>query len=151
MRLMGSRKRFPISIQSLLVLIGILTGIGFTLLTLKLVDPSTTEGVFSLKSQEFSDSHFISISVNEPGFNSNSSHFGRRNGFGKSASCATVEEMGEDFRGNSDSSRKESLRIRTLIRHHFDRNGILLFFFFFFCGLVMNLCFCPCSTSSTYI
>ena len=113
MRLMGPRKRFPISIKSLLVLIGMLTGIGFTLLTLKLVDPSTTEGVFS-------------ISVNEPGFNSSSSYVGRRNGFGKSASCATVEEMGEDFGGDSTSSWKESLRIRRLIQHHFDINGNFL-------------------------
>lgn len=128
---MGSRKRFPLFIKSLLLLIAMLTGIGFTLLTLKLVDPSTTEGVFSLKSQKnFLDSNFISISVNNPGFNSSSSYTVRRerrereNGVGKAASmsCATVEEMGVVFGANS-SSWKENLRVRKLIQHHFDVNG----------------------------
>ncbi|BBH00482.1 hypothetical protein Prudu_010471, partial [Prunus dulcis] len=38
----------------------------------------------------------------------------------KSNSCATVEEMGKDFKGGFW---EESLRVRKLIQHHFDLNG----------------------------
>nr|CAD1820124.1 unnamed protein product [Ananas comosus var. bracteatus] len=41
-------------------------------------------------------------------------------GGGGRRSCATVEEMGEAFAGGSE---KESLRIRELIRRHFDLHG----------------------------
>lgn len=43
-------------------------------------------------------------------------------GGGGRRSCATVEEMGEAFAGGSE---KESLRIRELIRRHFDLHGAL--------------------------
>ncbi|KAJ4794933.1 transmembrane protein [Rhynchospora pubera] len=37
--------------------------------------------------------------------------------------CATVEEMGRSLAGSRLESEKESLRIREIIRHHFDING----------------------------
>lgn len=130
MRLFGSRKRFLLSIKSLLLLIGTLTAVGFTLLTLRLVDPSTPEGVFTLESQKFPDEDLISISLDYPDSNStflaqNSNGFGRMTSIGRrTASCATVEEMGEGFGVEGDSTAwKESLRVRKLIQNHFDNNG----------------------------
>lgn len=39
--------------------------------------------------------------------------------------CATVEEMGQSLSGSGSESGKESLRIREIIRRHFDINGAL--------------------------
>lgn len=56
-----------------------------------------------------------------------------------SSSCATVEQMGDD--SAAEGFEKESLRVRKLIRDHFQRHGISLLidpslFLFFFLSLV---------------
>ncbi|CAO2831260.1 unnamed protein product [Amaranthus hypochondriacus] len=107
---------------------GLFTVSGFLMLSFKPVDPST-EDVFSLSSSKnFSDSNIISISVNNPENISSSSLFSspfiteKSSVDIKTMSCATVEEMGEDFKPGF-AAWKESLRVRSLIHHHFLVNG----------------------------
>lgn len=115
---------------------GIITIFGLTLLSIRLVDPST-EAVFSItSSHKISDSTLISISVNNnnyinPDFNVSSS-LSPQNSHGsvKTASCATVEEMGNVY-GPDFGASKESLRVRRLIHHHFLINGKSCFYFIF--------------------
>ncbi|XP_074275189.1 uncharacterized protein LOC141599162 [Silene latifolia] len=116
MKLTGSKKRLLlISIKSVLIIIGILTLIGFMIISVRLVDPSV-EAVFP---QKIPDSNIISISVNDPEMNLINSSLSLRNNHG---SCATVEEMGHVYKGDF-AAWKESLRVRRLIHHHFLVNG----------------------------
>ncbi|XP_021835457.2 uncharacterized protein [Spinacia oleracea] len=132
MRIFGLKQKRMLlllhSIKSLILLMGIITIFGLTLLSIRLVDPST-EAVFSItSSHKISDSTLISISVNNnnyinPDFNVSSS-LSPQNSHGsvKTASCATVEEMGNVY-GPDFGASKESLRVRRLIHHHFLING----------------------------
>ena len=54
----------------------------------------------------------------------------KSSGDDKTMSCATVEEMGEDFKPGF-AAWKESLRVRSLIHHHFLINGNIFQFFLY--------------------
>ncbi|KAK9678123.1 hypothetical protein RND81_11G189400 [Saponaria officinalis] len=115
MRIISSKKRLLLfCIKSILIVLAILTILGFMVISLRVIDPSS-ETVFP---QKIPDSNIISISVNDPDFNNsfknpNSSIHG---------SCATVEQMGDVFRPDFGPW-KESLRVRRLIHLHFSVNG----------------------------
>ncbi|XP_021895748.1 uncharacterized protein LOC110813061 [Carica papaya] len=107
MRHSGSRKR-RVSIHSLLFIPAIFAAFGLLLLTFRSVDPSITVDSHLQGPDELRDS---SSSL------SSSSDAVPKGG---PKSCATVEEMGEDFNGGFV---KESLRVRQLVRRHFAVNG----------------------------
>ncbi|OVA09617.1 hypothetical protein BVC80_9101g145 [Macleaya cordata] len=120
MRCLGSRRRRLCQHGfGFLLICAIFTGFGLLVLTLRSIDPSTeltlpdgTTVEDSIELPEFRD----------PADNSNStltSDFLAERNQG-SASCATVEEMGEIFAGGHE---KESLRVREMIQHHFELNG----------------------------
>lgn len=110
MRHSGSRKR-RVSIHSLLFIPAIFAAFGLLLLTFRSVDPSITVDSHLQGPDELRDS---SSSL------SSSSDAVPKGG---PKSCATVEEMGEDFNGGFV---KESLRVRQLVRRHFAVNGKVL-------------------------
>ncbi|GMH15050.1 hypothetical protein Nepgr_016891 [Nepenthes gracilis] len=118
MRFYGrSRKKLVLSLKSLLVVIAILTIIGLTVLTLRQIEPSAGD-TFPIKLEEELVEDSSPIRSDYPSRDLNSSS---RNSDLNSASCATVEEMGEVFDG--DGAWKESLRVRKLIQNHFENNG----------------------------
>lgn len=113
------------SIKSMLLLMGMLTIFGLTLLNIRLVDLSTHQPLFS----QNKDSTFITISVDNLDLNTSSSLISPLSsesiidhGSGRMTSCATVEEMGEVFDPDFGAW-KESLRVRRLIHNHFLING----------------------------
>ncbi|KAL9246050.1 hypothetical protein vseg_019633 [Gypsophila vaccaria] len=117
MRTITSKKRLLLinSLKSILIILGILTLITFIIITLKLVDP-TSSSSSSNAVLVFPDSNIISISVNVPKINMSVGNTATH------ASCATVQEMGIGFKDDF-SVRKESLRVRRLVRTHFHVNG----------------------------
>ena len=99
MRYGGGRRR-SISLQPLLLLFGLVTGLGLLILALKPLDPPIRiDFPGTLKIEDLN-----SFSLDSGG----------------ARSCATVEEMGKDFRRNIE---KESLRVRRIIENHFVING----------------------------
>ncbi|KAK4746662.1 hypothetical protein SAY87_025699 [Trapa incisa] len=110
MPLTVSRRRRPSVISVLLLGCAICAGIGIFTLALRSVDPSPD---------------IVDTFQAELILNGTSSRTGRGNevdqgGSQWGKSCATVEEMGEVFR---NGFLKESLRVREVIRAHFNSNG----------------------------
>lgn len=96
------RKTTTVSLHSLLIASAAFTGIGLLLLTLRSLDDplmSTSDLVNDDVSGVEDENKVV---VNSKG------------------SCASVEEMGDEFRGGFV---EESVRVRDVIRRHFDRNG----------------------------
>ncbi|KAJ9178858.1 hypothetical protein P3X46_010707 [Hevea brasiliensis] len=121
----GSRRRRRVSIHSFPVAVAVFTGFGLLMLILRSVDPPSHGAVF-LSSLEVEGDNRGGV---RGGLNSS---FALRNGTisevndvykqrsGGLKSCATVEEMGEGFKG---AVWKESLRVRRIIQEHFAVNG----------------------------
>lgn len=106
----GSRRR-RVTVHSLLIVIAIFTGLGLLILTLKSVDPpEPTRFLPNIKEESNSSSSVGPVIARNIG------------GGGGAKSCATVEEMGENLKG--DRVWKESLRVRNIIADHFDSNGV---------------------------
>ncbi|KAL4568149.1 hypothetical protein LXL04_023755 [Taraxacum kok-saghyz] len=98
--LVGRSRRKPVSLHCLLIASATFTGIGILFLTLRsLDDPSS-----------FTTHHFTTTITQQQD----------EKQITKSKGCATVEEMGDDFRGGF---LEQSLRVRHIIRRHFDLNG----------------------------
>ncbi|KAK9052284.1 hypothetical protein SSX86_028913 [Deinandra increscens subsp. villosa] len=98
--LFGRSRRKAVSLHCLLIASATFTGIGILLLTLRSLDDpvtSTTQDLTPIVTQVEDDVQ-------------------------ATKRCATVEEMGEDFRGGFDFL-EQSLRVREIIRRHFDLNG----------------------------
>lgn len=99
------------TVHSLLIVIAIFTGLGLLILTLKSVDPpEPTRFLPNIKEESNSSSSVGPVIAKNIG-----------GGGGGAKSCATVEEMGENLKG--DRVWKESLRVRNIIADHFDSNG----------------------------
>lgn len=99
------------TVHSLLIVIAIFTGLGLLILTLKSVDPpEPTRFLPNIKEESSSSSSVGPVIARNIG------------GGGGAKSCATVEEMGENLKG--DRVWKESLRVRNIIADHFDSNGV---------------------------
>ncbi|KAL9404312.1 hypothetical protein Peur_001284 [Populus x canadensis] len=105
----GSRRR-RVTVHSLLIVIAIFTGLGLLILTLKSVDPPEPTRFLPNIKEESSSSSSVGPVI------------ARNIGGGGAKSCATVEEMGENLKG--DRVWKESLRVRNIIADHFDSNGV---------------------------
>uniref|UniRef100_A0A2C9W0W8 Fucosyltransferase n=1 Tax=Manihot esculenta TaxID=3983 RepID=A0A2C9W0W8_MANES len=119
----GSRRR-RVSIHFLLVAVSVFTGFGVLLLTLRSVDPPSNDGFFLSDHEAEEDDRgaaggLDSISASKNGTISAEMDVSREKS-GGSKSCATVEEMGESFKG---AVWKESLRVRRIIQEHFSVNG----------------------------
>lgn len=98
------------TVHSLLIVIAIFTGLGLLILTLKSVDPpEPTRFLPNIKEESSSSSSVGPVIARNIG------------GGGGAKSCATVEEMGENLKG--ERVWKESLRVRNIIADHFDSNG----------------------------
>ena len=107
----SSRRRM--SLQPLLLLFALVTGLGLLLLALKPMDPPiTVDFPRGFELEELDSSSLDGGGDVEPGLVRSD----------RVKSCATVEEMGEDFRRDV---RKESLRVRRIIENHFLLNGII--------------------------
>ncbi|KAM6557814.1 hypothetical protein CsatB_004833 [Cannabis sativa] len=104
MRHGGGFRRRRVSIQSFVVVCAIFAAMGLFMLNLRPVDPPTTHN-FLVKLAATRD--FPVPEIDE------TTKKGTR-------PCATVEEMGEDFR---DGFWRSSLRVRRIIDQHFDLNG----------------------------
>ncbi|KAI3503615.1 hypothetical protein L1887_32061 [Cichorium endivia] len=98
--LLGRSRRKAVSLHCLLIASATFTGIGILFLTLRsLDDPSS-----------FTTHHFTTTITQQEDERPTT----------KSKGCATVEEMGDDFRAGF---LEQSLRVRSIIRRHFDLNG----------------------------
>lgn len=99
---MASRRRRLSLIQMFLIACAFFSGVGLLILTLRSVDLTAGEDLHSTNQQEIvaAGDDVANVTTNQ--------------------GCATVEEMGEGFRGGF---REESLRIRSIIQHHFALNG----------------------------
>lgn len=91
--LFGRSRRKPVSLRCLLIASATFTGIGILFLTLRSLDDPSTSYI--------TQRHHTQTTTSTKG-------------------CATVEEMGEDFRGGF---LEQTLRVRNTIRRHFDLNG----------------------------
>ncbi|TKY46275.1 hypothetical protein E2542_SST28313 [Spatholobus suberectus] len=103
----GGGKRTRVALQPFLVLCALVTGLGLLVLALRPLDAPTTTVPFSRASAFNSSNNGSSVERVES----------RRVG---AKPCATVEEMGKDFRRGVG---KESLRVRKIIENHFVANG----------------------------
>ena len=107
------------SVGSILIVCALCAGMGLLMLNLRQVDPPTSPD-FPMQIHNWdseSESGGGRLGVKDEAENKIKR---------KSNSCAMVEEMGKDFKGGFW---EESLRVRKLIQHHFDLNGIFLFSF----------------------
>ncbi|KAI7737249.1 hypothetical protein M8C21_022982 [Ambrosia artemisiifolia] len=96
--LFGRSRRKTMSLHCLLIASATFTGIGILFLTLRSLDDPSTSTVTETVTKQVEDSRTMTA--------------GKR--------CATVEEMGDEFR---DGFVEQSLRVRDIIRRHFDFNG----------------------------
>ncbi|KAL7608280.1 hypothetical protein Lser_V15G13363 [Lactuca serriola] len=100
--LVGRSRRKPVSLHCLLIASATFTCIGILFLTLRSLDDPTPSS--------FTTHHFTTT-VTQPEDEKQIT---------KTKGCATVEEMGDDFRGGF---LEQSLRVRNIIQRHFDLNG----------------------------
>lgn len=115
MRVAGSsRRRQRVSLHSLLIASAIFTGVSLLILTIRSIDPSDS----NLDRPSISDQIEETVRATN-----SSSNIEERN---KNKACATVEEMGEELRG---AFWEDSIRVRNIIRRHFDLYGVIFFFF----------------------
>ncbi|CAL9014730.1 unnamed protein product [Prunus brigantina] len=110
----GVWRRRRVSVGSILVVCALYAGMGLLMLNLRQVD-SPTSPDFPMQIHN-SDSESGS-GGGRVGVKDEPENKIKR----KSNSCAMVEEMGKGFKGGFW---EESLRVRKLIQHHFDLNGI---------------------------
>ncbi|GFS34353.1 hypothetical protein Acr_00g0033490 [Actinidia rufa] len=101
----GSRRR-RLSVHHVLIACAFFTGLGLLMLTLRSIAPSL-DGSFPMNTtQEVFEK---ARAILKPKTDASTAK-----------GCATVEEMGQIFGGGFW---EESLKVRTIIRHHFDLNG----------------------------
>ncbi|XP_030515800.1 uncharacterized protein LOC115729378 [Rhodamnia argentea] len=106
----GGSKRRRASIRCVLLVCSMCTGLGLLLLSARSVDPSSDRDVpVRLRSSTGDGTGAAGAEID-----------GERGMKEKAKTCATVEEMGEAFRGGFV---KESLRVRRLLQAHFSRYG----------------------------
>lgn len=123
----GSRRR-RVTVHSLLIVIAIFTGLGLLILTLKSVDPpEPTRFLPNIKEESSSSSSVGPVIARNIG-----------GGGGGAKSCATVEEMGENLKG--DRVWKESLRVRNIIADHFYSNGTVSLSWDLFIYILLKNC-----------
>ncbi|XP_041989307.1 uncharacterized protein LOC121740755 [Salvia splendens] len=103
------RRRRRIPVPLLLILIAISTIFGLLTTDLRSIDPSPKLQIRNKASEIFVEEAFPANSTTE-----------KVEGAEGGRKCATVEEMGDIF---SRGYAEESLRVRTLIHHHFQTNG----------------------------
>ncbi|KAH0973055.1 hypothetical protein GBA52_025211 [Prunus armeniaca] len=108
----GVWRRRRVSVGSILIVCALCAGMGLLMLNLRQVDPPTSPDF----PMQIHNSDSESESGGRVGVEDEPENKSKR----KSNSCATVEEMGKDFKGGFW---EESLRVRKLIQHHFDLNG----------------------------
>lgn len=125
----GSRRR-RLSVQTMVVVFVICSaGVGLlmtmTMLILRPLDtPNTSADVFLPVENDVDSSQLLEETETETESESESESESetKTSTVSNPKRCATVEEMGEDFRG---SVREESLKVRKLIQRHFDLNGTI--------------------------
>ncbi|CAI9277239.1 unnamed protein product [Lactuca saligna] len=100
--LVGRSRRKPVSLHCLLIASATFTGIGILFLTLRSLDDPTPSSFTT---------HHLTTTITQPEDEKQIT---------KPKGCATVEEMGDDFRGGF---LEQSLRVRNIIQRHFDLNG----------------------------
>lgn len=116
MRVVGSsRRRQRVSVHSLLVASAIFTGVSLLILTIRSIEPSDSSLDLPIISQQIEEADYSGAN----NFSSNTT---------RNKECATVEEMGEDFRGGFW---EQSIRVRNIIQRHFALNGIIFIVYFF--------------------
>ncbi|KDO63861.1 hypothetical protein CISIN_1g0084701mg, partial [Citrus sinensis] len=120
----GSRRR-RLSVQTMLVVFVICSaGVGLlmtmTMLIVRPLDtpPNTSADVFLPVENDVDSSQLLEETETETESESESET--KTSTVSNPKRCATVEEMGEDFKG---SIQEESLKVRKLIQRHFDLNG----------------------------
>ncbi|KAG6400668.1 hypothetical protein SASPL_137510 [Salvia splendens] len=101
-----TRRRRRISVPLLLIVIAISTIFGLLTTDLRSIDPSPQ---LQIRNEIFEKQEFPANSTTD-----------KVEGAEGGRKCATVEEMGEIF---SRGYAEETLRVRTLIHHHFQTNG----------------------------
>ncbi|KAL9250179.1 hypothetical protein AKJ16_DCAP12887 [Drosera capensis] len=104
-------RRRPFPIRSFLLLITFLSVTTLSILTLRQIELSADTSSFPLQIDDTASA----IQVFRNG------SVGMGGGVGRGGTCATVEEMGEG--GGGEEWWRESLRVRRLIRSHFEING----------------------------
>ncbi|XP_059450196.1 uncharacterized protein LOC132181130 [Corylus avellana] len=108
-------RRRRVSVRSCLIVCAICIGTGLLMLALRPVDDPTMDVDFPLVSR----SSVVAFAPENGNWGQSSE--GKRGQGGESErKCATVEEMGEVFKGGFQ---KESLRVRRIIEDHFALNG----------------------------
>ncbi|KAJ9189738.1 hypothetical protein P3X46_000994 [Hevea brasiliensis] len=120
----GSRRR-RVSVHAFLGVVAVFTGVGLLMLTLRSVDPPYNDALFLSNLQAEEDDRGAAGGGLDSMFASRNGTISAevdayREKTGGSKSCATVEEMGESFKG---AAWKESLRVRRIIQEHFAVNG----------------------------
>lgn len=103
----GLWRRRRVSVGSILIVGAIFAGIGLLILNLRPVDDDSPDFPIEIHDSNSESGDGVALQSEI-----------RR----KSSSCATVAEMGKDFHGGFW---EESLRVRKLIQHHFELNGML--------------------------
>lgn len=111
----GFRRR-RLSVHSVLVACALLTGLGLFLLTLRSIDPPSNDAVFLPKLVE---------DVDDESDTADSTSGSRIDIFPDdtklaSNSCATVQQMGDSFKGGGSQVNR---RVRRIIHRHFDVYG----------------------------
>ena len=122
-------------LQPFLVLCAVVTGLGLLMLALRPLDPPIT--VDFPRDFEFEDSNSSSFDGGGAVGVIGVGNMGVGSAGGKA--CATVEEMGKDFRRGVG---KETLRARRIIEHHFVVNGSSFVALEFFAGFCVRFGFC---------
>lgn len=117
----GGARRSCVFLQPFIFLCALVTGCGLLILALRPLDPPIV--VDFPREFELGDSNISSL---DAGGVAASERVGNR----VEKSCATVEEMGNDFRS---VDWKETQRVRRIIENHFVVNGNSRFFISFCC------------------
>lgn len=122
------------SILTFLIALSIFTGVSIFLLTFRSIDLAKGD------TTQFLTQEITEAAVGYSSFNTTTNYIYNPQNITQNQECASVEKMGDDFRGGF---KEQSLRVRRIIQQHFDVNGnglVILFKFDIFVFLILFVC-----------
>lgn len=112
------RKKKRVSILTFVIALSIFTGVSIFLLALRSIDPSS---LAKGDTTQFLTQEITEAALGYSSFNATTNYiYNPHQKRTQNQECASVEKMGDDFRGGF---KEQSLRVRRIIQQHFDVNG----------------------------
>lgn len=112
------RKKKRVSILTFVIALSIFTGVSIFLLALRSIDPSS---LAKGDTTQFLTQEITEAALGYSSFNATTNYiYNPHKKKTQNQECASVEKMGDDFRGGF---KEQSLRVRRIIQEHFDVNG----------------------------